>query len=136
MSNFVKLDELTVGGQSANYPKSLTDIYEVREFIGRNGKIPSEDVRVGHLTLKLGSNYPSHSHPAPEVYIQLKGRVKWVVGDEQCVVDAVTAVNIPPNTAHSMQNIGKDEATFVYFWYTLEGNTAVLEEDAKLEKKP
>ena len=133
MTAFIKLNELSVGGQSAYYPKSITDMYEVREFIGRAGKTKSNDMRVGHVTLLPGANYPGHHHPAPEVYIQISGYVEWVVGNEKKSVEGITAINIPSNTTHAMQNIGKESAELIYFWFIPSGAEGELFEDATLD---
>lgn len=133
MTTFIPFDDLEEGGQSAQYPKSITDMYSVREFIGRAGQIASEEIRVGHVTLKVGADYPAHSHPAPEVYVQIGGEVEWTVGSEACLVNTLTAINIPPNTKHAMRNIGQAVAELIYFWYAPGGQTDVLKTDAKLE---
>ncbi len=110
-------------------------MYNVREFIGRAGEINSDEIRVGYVTLKVGADYPPHSHPAPEIYIQINGTVEWTVGTETKQVDKTTAINITPNTNHSMKNLGDKNADLIYFWYAPGGKKELLNTDAKLEAK-
>lgn len=133
MTSFVSLDELNPGGQSALYPSWLTDMYEVKEFIGRAGKLQSDQIRVGIVTLKHDADYPSHSHPAPEIYIQISGKVKWKVGDVTRLISSITAINIPSGTPHAMCNMGNTEAQLIYFWYAPDNDKSLLEEDAQLD---
>ena len=94
----------------------------------------SSEIRVGQVTLRPKAKYPSHSHPAPEIYIQISGSVEWKVGAESKVIDTLTCVNIPSNTKHSMKNLSMINAELIYFWYAPGGDTNLLKHDATLEK--
>lgn len=132
MTNFIDIAKLVAGGQSKHYPDWLISLYEVKEYVGREGKLKSKQVRIGQVTLKPNANYPVHMHPADEIYVQLNGKIQWLVGEKTKVVVSKTVISIPANTPHAMKNLQNSEADLIYLWYAEDGDITKLDEDAQL----
>ena len=49
---------------------------------GPGGLVPSEALALGILLLGPGTHYPSHNHPAVEIYVVLSGEAEWQKGRE------------------------------------------------------
>lgn len=56
--------------------------YAYAEIIGPGGVWPGDDLLLGLFLLGPGLRYPSHSHPAPELYWILSGDSEWRMRDE------------------------------------------------------
>jgi mannose-6-phosphate isomerase-like protein (cupin superfamily) len=87
----------------------------IRELIGRTatkGFAPRHSV--AHITLPPGKSSLLHYHPeAEESYYILSGRARLLIGEEEVLVVAGTAVLIPALQPHQITNIGSDDLTFL-----------------------
>lgn len=72
--------------QNSNYVAApprpgFLDGYGYVEWVGPGRLIDTDLVRVGILMLGPGVLYPSHAHPADEVYHVVAGRARWQRGE-------------------------------------------------------
>jgi dimethylpropiothetin dethiomethylase len=127
---------------SAAYPEDLKKVVRWKTLIGSNGAdwlggIPQKDVVFGVLDLDPGGYYPSHSHPAPEIYFILSGTAEWTVGDETFIAKSGMAIYHAPDTAHRMVNKAKEPLKTLWFWWAPDGRAEVLSQQvALLEPMP
>jgi hypothetical protein len=49
---------------------------------GPGGLVASEELALGVLMLGPGIHYPTHRHPAVEIYVPLAGEAEWQKGEE------------------------------------------------------
>jgi quercetin dioxygenase-like cupin family protein len=56
--------------------------YGYSVLAGPGGLVPSEALALGILLLGPGIHYPSHHHPAVEIYVVLSGEAEWQKGRE------------------------------------------------------
>ena len=49
---------------------------------GPGGLVASEALALGVLMLGPGIHYPTHRHPAVEIYVPLAGEAEWQKGEE------------------------------------------------------
>jgi quercetin dioxygenase-like cupin family protein len=128
---------------TARYPDWFRKTYRYKELVGwvsdwQSAKasawkgVPNPEIRMGFLELDPGATYPFHAHPAPELYYVMHGTARWTVGNETFVARPGTAVNTPPNTRHSMINIGPDTLELLYVWWAPGGNRSVLDTPSKM----
>ena len=73
--------------QNPNYvaaPPSpeFLDNYGYAVLAGPGGLVASEALALGILLLGPGIHYPSHNHPAVEIYVVLSGEAEWQKGGE------------------------------------------------------
>jgi len=101
----------------SNYPASLMNSYRLKRLIGNKSPVAVKDVSLVVSELDPGATYPSHSHPAPEIYYFLKGRAECTWGDETFIAEPGTVVYTAPNLPHSIRNIGEDAVEAVVFWW-------------------
>ena len=71
--------------------------------------LPTKNFTTGYVVIEPKGKIPQHKHSNEEIYIFLKGNGKMVVGPEEKMVEAVSAVYIEPNVEHFLQNIGEEE---------------------------
>jgi mannose-6-phosphate isomerase-like protein (cupin superfamily) len=87
----------------------------IRELIGRTatkGFAPRHSV--AHIVLPPGKSSLLHYHPeAEESYYILSGWARVLIGEEEVVLTAGTAVLIPAPQPHKITNIGSDNLTFL-----------------------
>jgi mannose-6-phosphate isomerase-like protein (cupin superfamily) len=87
----------------------------IRELIGRTatkGFAPRHSV--AHIVLPPGKSSLLHYHPeAEESYYILSGRARVLIGEEEVVMVAGTAVLIPAPQPHKITNIGSEVLTFL-----------------------
>ena len=98
-------------------PPESRGMYESRLLIEPEG-MGSEKLGLTQATVKPGAgSSQAESHPAPydEAYYILKGsaRVNFPDQNESHEVGPDTAVFIPAETKHSIQNIGEDDLVFL-----------------------
>ncbi|MCH8086692.1 MAG: cupin domain-containing protein [Chloroflexi bacterium] len=113
----VKSGQVEWHTEYSNYPASLMDVYRLKRLIGNKAPVAVKGVSLVVSALDPGATYPSHSHPAPEIYYFLKGRAECTWGDETFIAEPGTVVYTPPNLPHSMRNIGDDPVEAVIFWW-------------------
>jgi mannose-6-phosphate isomerase-like protein (cupin superfamily) len=49
-----------------------------------------------------------HVHPYAEVFLLLRGRGRWTVGEESVELEPEQMVVVPPDTRHGFRNIGEE----------------------------
>lgn len=121
------------------YPKALRNAVRWKTLIGGNGTdwiggVPQKDVILGVLDLDPGGYYPSHFHPAPEIYFVLSGSAEWTIGEETFTATPGMAIYHAPNTPHRMVNKGAEPLKTVWFWWAPDGKTDVLAGDVKFSE--
>ena len=78
------------------------------------GQFGSRNLAITWVEGAPGSEQPAHSHATNEqVYVIVSGRGLMRVGGQAEEVSAGTAVFVPPNTSHSIVNIGDQPLVFV-----------------------
>ncbi|MFQ5934538.1 MAG: cupin domain-containing protein [Dehalococcoidia bacterium] len=78
------------------------------------GQFGSQNLAITWVEGAPESEQPSHSHPANEqAYVIVRGRGLMMAGDEAQEVGPGTIVLIPPNTSHSIRNIGEEPLVYV-----------------------
>ena len=101
-------------GAHASYPEALRKVVRWNTLVGSGSEgwngVPQGDVRMGLLDLDPGGFYPSHAHPAPEIYYIVSGSAEWSVGDETFQALAGMAIYHAPNMPHRMVNTGDRSA--------------------------
>ncbi len=108
--------------QNPNYNAANTGAgfmagYGYVEFAGpKEALFHAPDIRVGLLVLGPGLHYPTHAHPAEEVYHPLTAGGDWRRGDEDWRrVAAGSAIHHPPMIAHETR-AGADTLLALYCW--------------------
>ena len=61
--------------------RAFLDNYGWSEILGGCGPYASERIACGFLILGPSTHYPSHRHPAEEIYLPLSGTAAWQQGD-------------------------------------------------------
>lgn len=90
--------------------------YAYSEIIGPGGIYPGDDFLLGLLLLGPGLRYPSHAHPAPELYWLLSGDTEWKVRDEPFEArEPGETIWHDPYVPHAT-NIGITPLLAVYVW--------------------
>lgn len=105
---------------------NIVKLSEAKEMVFPTGRItrvltgqdllPTENFTAGYVVIEPSGTVPLHTHSNEEVYIFVKGRGKMVVGSEEEIVEAVSAVYIKPNLTHSLQNIGNEELIMIFVY--------------------
>ncbi len=81
--------------RNSNYAGAdFLDGYAYCELVGPSGHWRSADIALGLLLLGPHITYPSHAHPAAEIYAVVAGRAQWRQGD------GVWRVRAPLDTIH------------------------------------
>ena len=70
--------------------------------------IHGEKVEIGLLTFPANTEAKPHAHPNEQFMIVLKGRAKWIVGDEEKLLGPGEVVYNPPNVEHAIEVLGED----------------------------
>ena len=86
-----------------------------RVLSGQN-VLSTKQFTCGYVTMEPQGKVPRHAHSNEEVYIIVGGIGRMQVGDEEEWIEAVSAVYIPPNLPHSLQNTGKEELTMIFVY--------------------
>lgn len=106
--------------QNPNYraqPPSagFLDNYGYLECAGPEAPVRFSDLRLGLLLLGPQTLYPTHRHPAEEVYLPL-GSGRWQRGAEDwCDVPAGAIIHHPPLCDHATRS-GTDPLAAIYLW--------------------
>ena len=78
------------------------------------GQFAAENMSITWVEGEPGSEQPNHSHLNNEqVYVIVHGRGAMTVGDETKEVGPGTAILVPPQTGHSIRNIGEERLVYV-----------------------
>jgi hypothetical protein len=71
------------GGYVATPPSpGFLDNYGYAILAGPRGMVDSAELALGVLLLGPGTHYPSHHHPAVEIYVVISGTAEWQRGHE------------------------------------------------------
>jgi quercetin dioxygenase-like cupin family protein len=87
-----------------------------RVFIGAHSKLQAKNFVSGFVVIEPNGSVPLHDHEQEEVYYILKGKGEMTVETETQVLDGVSAVYIPPNTKHTLKNIGSEELHMLFVY--------------------
>jgi mannose-6-phosphate isomerase-like protein (cupin superfamily) len=78
------------------------------------GQFGSQNLTITWVEGAPESQQSSHSHNANEqAYVMVRGRGLMMVGDESQEVGPGTVIFVPPNTKHSIKNIGEEPLLFI-----------------------
>jgi quercetin dioxygenase-like cupin family protein len=69
--------------------------------IGRQ-LVNTENLTVARVHLKAGAVVPRHAHPNEQVANVVEGRLRFLVGDEEAIVEAGESVAIPADVPHEV----------------------------------
>ena len=107
---------------AANMGADFMAGYGYVEFVGpKDALFRAPEIRVGLLVLGPGRHYPTHAHPAEEVYHPLTDGGDWRRGEEPWrQVAAGSAIHHPPMIAHETR-AGREALLAIYCWV---GDTA------------
>lgn len=87
---------------------------QVSHLLLAAGQFGSENLAVTWVEGEPGSEQAVHSHQGREqMYVIVQGRGAMRVGDEVEEVGAGTLVFVPPDTDHSIRNIGDENLIYV-----------------------
>ena len=101
---------------AADVSAAFLDRYGWTELIGLTGPIASQRLACGFLLLGPAVEYPSHHHPAEEIYLVLSGTADWRRGDEPWMQRPPGAlVHHPPDMRHAMRT-GDAPLLALYLW--------------------
>ena len=87
-----------------------------RVFIGVHSPLKAHNFVSGFVVIDPKGSVPLHDHEQEEVYYILKGKGEMIVEGETQVLEAVSAVYIPPNTSHTLKNIGAEELHMLFVY--------------------
>ena len=80
----------------------------VRPGVSRAG-FRGDDVMLVMNWLQPGMDTRPHSHPCEQIVYVVKGRMRFVIADEEIEVGAGGLVRIPPDVMHYGEPIGDEE---------------------------
>jgi uncharacterized cupin superfamily protein len=92
-------------GQKISYGKEV----EINPFFG-----DYESIAPYIYNLPVGKRVPLHKHPTTdELFFVLKGKIKFIVGDQEFIAGPGDVVKGKMNIPHSFSNIGDVPAAFL-----------------------
>lgn len=77
-------------------------VEQLSDTIGRQ-MLHTETMTVARIHLAAGAQVPSHAHANEQVANVLEGRLRFVVGDEEQVVEAGETLFLPANVPHEAE---------------------------------
>ena len=90
--------------------------YGYTEVIGDQAFVASAAVRAGFMLLAPETTYPSHHHPAEEVYHVLSGTAEWQRGSEPWHARPPgSAIHHPPHMPHATRTLA-EPLLVLYCW--------------------
>jgi len=103
--------------RAANMGAGFMAGYGYVEFAGpKDALFHAPEIRAGLLVLGPNRHYPTHAHPAEEVYHPLNAGGDWRRGDEPWrQVAAGSAIHHPPGIEHETR-AGADTLLALYCW--------------------
>ena len=104
--------------------------------LGRTAALELPEMWGGLLDLDPGGHYPTHFHPAPEIYFVLSGTAEWTIGEETFTAKPGMAIYHAPNAPHRMINTGAEPFRTVWFWWAPDGRRDVLGAQVKFLETP
>lgn len=92
----------------------------------------SDDFRLGYIMLAPGAVYPTHVHPAPEVYHMLWGTAEWAVDGETKIVGAGETIYMKPNATHRMRVVSKEPMKAIWAQWAPGGDRSYMDHGYRL----
>jgi hypothetical protein len=90
--------------------------YGYAVLAGPGGLVASCDLALGILILGPGIHYPSHNHPAVEIYVVLAGEAEWQKGEEPWRREKPgTVIRHDSMVSHAMRALG-EPLLAAYVW--------------------
>ncbi len=87
---------------------------QVSHLLLAPGQFGSRNLAITWVEGEPGSEQPLHRHPENEqVYVIVNGLGVMTVGDETREVGPGTMVLVPPDTLHSIRNVGENKLAFI-----------------------
>lgn len=81
--------------------QKLEEIKEKEIAKGILGKyVHGENMTLGWLKIKAGSELPAHQHPHEQISMMIEGKMDFYVGEEKCILEPGVIKVIPSNTPH------------------------------------
>jgi len=65
--------------------------------------VNTKKMTIARIVLAAGAIVPSHEHPQEQVATVLEGRLRFVVGNEEYVVEAGDSVIVPSGVSHRVE---------------------------------
>jgi quercetin dioxygenase-like cupin family protein len=65
--------------------------------------VNTKKMTIARIVLAAGAVVPSHEHPHEQVATVLEGRLRFIVGTEEFVVDAGESVIVPSGVSHRVE---------------------------------
>jgi quercetin dioxygenase-like cupin family protein len=65
--------------------------------------IHTEKMTVAHLYLAQGCVVPRHSHENEQLTVLQQGKLRFVVGESETILEAGSALQVPPNAPHMVE---------------------------------
>jgi mannose-6-phosphate isomerase-like protein (cupin superfamily) len=87
-----------------------------RIFVGPESLLSAKHFVSGFVVIDPGGKVPEHEHEQEEVYYILQGRGEMTVGSQSEILEAVSAVYIPPGQMHALKNNGEDELHMLFVY--------------------
>ena len=101
---------------AATIGNAFLERYGYVELVGRNCPWPSETIAVGFLLLGPGAHYPTHHHPAREVYHVVSGASEWWRTERDWTAEPPgAAIYHAPHVKHATR-VGQAPLLALYCW--------------------
>ena len=76
-------------------------------------QVPGEFMKAGIVVKPEGEGPPLHSHPNEEQFtLVLEGKLHYILGDEERIVEPGDLIHIPRNTKHRSRSVGGEAVFF------------------------
>ncbi|MDZ7705441.1 MAG: dimethylsulfonioproprionate lyase family protein [Trueperaceae bacterium] len=121
-------------GSSPTYPRELQQLVRWQILVGGDiniGSIPHDEVKMGVLHIAPYTDYPAHSHPAPEIYYVLSGNATWKLDGDPFEVTPGATIYHAPHVPHEMI-AGDDTVVLLWVWWAPGGDVEAVKENPEL----
>lgn len=88
-------------------------VEQLNPLIGRQ-MAHTETMTVARIILAQGALVPRHQHPNEQITNVLEGRLRFVIGDEEKIVEAGATVLIPADAPHEVEALEDSIALDVF----------------------
>src|SRR5579864_6011307 len=76
--------------------------------------IHGETMTIARLKIRKGAVVPLHQHVNEQITILERGKLRFVIGDEERIVNAGETLDIPPNAPHMVEALEDSVATDLF----------------------
>lgn len=90
------------GYKESEMSREFAENFGNADVIGPYGLVFSPNFRLGVVLLGPETHYPSHAHPATEIYYILSGEAEWYSGQNKSLVGAGSMILHHSNEPHAM----------------------------------